>query len=202
MIKKFFKSRKKLTLIIVFALLVIVVGGYFVHSIYSWKKAEEYFKTAQYQKVIDEIGNQPMPSDPQKLDIYGRSMMATRQLDKAYAAYEKLNAISKSLDNTLIMANIQSEKGNTDQAEKLYQEVIDENPHFIQAYLNLASLYRLKGDKAKANEILLKGVTNNPDSPSIYDYLLSINEDNSKSADYKGWLEKLKKLDPNNSRFL
>ena len=179
----------------------LVFGAFYYRNTISWKKAEDYYKTGQYQKVVDEIGNLSMPQDARRLEIYGRSMMAVRELDKAYQAYEKLNSITNSLDSKLIMANIKSEKGDFETAEKIYLEIIDKNPQYIQTYLNLASLYRIKGDQVKANEILLKGVKNNPDSPSLYEYLLSINEDKSKTAEYKDWSEKLKKLDPDNRRF-
>jgi len=199
------KSPKKnlwLWLVLVFFVgFGLIFGALYYRNTISWRKAEDYYKTGQYQKVVEQIGNLSMPQDARRLEIYGRSMMAVRELDKAYQAYEKLNKIANSLDSKLIMANIKSEKGDFEQAEKLYLEIIDKNPQYVQTYLNLASLYRIKGDQVKANEILLKGVKNNLDSPSLYEYLLSINEDKSKTAEYKDWLEKLKKLDPNNRRF-
>lgn len=196
---KFFRKNKfRFIYFVLIGLVVLICLGLFLYLQHNrWKKAESYYKTGQYQKVYDTLASEPMPTDPTRLDIYGRSMLATQHFDKALKAYEKLARTQNSLDTKLILANIKSEMGDANSSEDLYQEIIKENSNFVQAYLNLASLYRVQGKNEKANEILLEGVKNNPDSGGLYSYLISINADKKDSKEYKNWVDNLKRIDPN-----
>ncbi|HUD21080.1 MAG TPA: hypothetical protein VMQ44_03385 [Candidatus Saccharimonadales bacterium] len=175
---------------------VVALGALYLVRHNHWVKAEDYYKTGQYQKVYDLVGNQPLPTDAKELSIYGQAMMATQHYDKALKAYQELNKQNSSLDTELILANIKQEMGDNAAAESQYQAIVNQNSGFIQAYLNLASLYRIEGQADKANEILLSGIKNNPQSASLYSYLISINADKKGAKDYQSWVDNLKKLDP------
>lgn len=160
----------------------------------SWKKAEDYYKNGQYTKVTDLIKDQDLPEDSTKLNIYGHSYLAVGKLDQAYSAYNKLYETDKSLDAKLIMANIKLQQGDKSAAEKFYQDIIQTNASFIQAYLNLANLYRGDGRLEKAVETLKQANRVNPTNTAIIEYYLSINTENKNSEEYKSWAEKLKSI--------
>lgn len=193
-------KRKKYLIIVgaVVVAVVIVIAGYFYLQAAKWHKAESLFQSGNLPELAKLIKPGDMPNNLTDLNIYARTMNSVGNFDESYKALEKMYALDKSNDTKLLMANILVQKKDFSGAEKLYIEITQQNPNFIQAYLNLASLYRTEGKNQTAIDMLASAVKNNPSSVQLYEYLVTIGNPSS-NPDYNSWKEKLKILDPNNT---
>ena len=63
---------------------------------------------------------------------------------------------------------VRLQQGNTDAAEKAYRDALRVNPRFVQAYVNLADLYRADQHDDKAIELLQSAIDNRVDHGVIY----------------------------------
>jgi tetratricopeptide (TPR) repeat protein len=193
-------ERKK-QLIIIGALIIILalaVSGFFYLRISKWHKAESLYLAGNLPELAKIIKPGDMPSNLTDLNIYARTMNSVGNFDESYKALEKMYSLDKSNDTKLLMANILVQKKDFSGAEKLYIEITQQNPNFVQAYLNLASLYRTEGKNQTAIDMLASAIKNNPNSVQLYEYLVTIGNPTS-SPDYNSWKEKLKVIDPNNT---
>jgi Flp pilus assembly protein TadD len=63
-----------------------------------------------------------------------------------------------------------------EEAEKSFQESIRVAPEFEQSYLNLARLYAIEGDTAKARTVLLGLLKVHPDNPQAQKELAQLGQ--------------------------
>jgi tetratricopeptide (TPR) repeat protein len=68
---------------------------------------------------------------------------------------------------------------------------------YVQAYVNLATLHRMQGDKDKAIEVAKKGIEANPSNIVLNELYVSMLLDEKGSEAYKKAVENLRNLDPN-----
>lgn len=196
-----FKSNKAIKIVIAIFIVAVLVGTYFLLRQYylqkSWQSARDYYKKADYRAVANTIGRQKMPADKEDLVIYAQSMMAVKDYDKSYNAYKALaDADQNNFDAKLMMANILLAKDDRRGAEKAYLDIIDKNPNYIQAYLNLSAIYRTQNQKDLANETLIKGLKYNSSTFGLLEYLIEINSDQKDSEQYKQWVKQATELNP------
>jgi tetratricopeptide (TPR) repeat protein len=188
--------------IVVIVLLVAVIGliGWQVQKTAGenkWKKATDAFRHADYDETAKILGDMKPPSDPEKLAIYAQTMLATRQLDRAAVAYQKLYDAKKDPFAKLVLGNVYNQQKKYDEAAKIYQELIDSNPSYAQAYVNLATLYKVQGKGDKATEVAQKGVKNNPSNTVLNELLVSMTMGDKNSQVFKDAVAQLRKLNPN-----
>ena len=188
----------------VLLVLVALVAGLLVWQYHknnindNWKKATDYYRKANYDAAAKILNKMPIPTkDADKLAIYAQTMLATRQLDKAATAYTDLYNLKKDPFAELVLGNIYNEQKQYPQAQKIYQKLIDSNPSYDQAYVNLATLYKLQGNNSAAISTAQKGVTNNPNSIVLNELLVSLTMTDKNSQQFKDAVAKLKKLNPN-----
>jgi tetratricopeptide (TPR) repeat protein len=163
-----------------------------------WKDAQDAYTKADYARSAKLLEGTGIPTDPTRLKIYAESMLATRQYDKALPAYEKLFDVKKDPDVKIKIGNIYNEKKNPeyDRAEKAYQEVIANHPSYVQAYINLSTMYKVQSRTDNAIAAAKKGVKANPTSVSLYELLVAMTMDKKDSTDFKEAVAKLKELNP------
>ncbi|WP_349253599.1 tetratricopeptide repeat protein [Photobacterium galatheae] len=65
------------------------------------------------------------------------------------------------------LGNLAVALGEMDEAESHFQTAIDVEPIFIPAYVNLADVYRVKGDETKARAVLDQALKIHPNEPSV-----------------------------------
>lgn len=162
----------------------------------NWKKATDYYRRADYQNAAKILNKMSLPKDSERLNVYAQTMLATQQLDKAATAYQKLYTVKKDPFAKLVLGNIYNQQKKYDEAAKIYQQLIDANPSYIQAYVNLATLYKLQNNNAKAISVAQKGAANNPSNATLAELVVSLTMEDKDSGDYKKALENLKKLNP------
>lgn len=161
-----------------------------------WDKAKDYFAKADYPKAAKEMEGLSMPKDADRLKVYSQTMLATQKLDKAAKGYEKLYEINKDPFDKVVLGNIYNQQKRYDEAAKVYREVIKSNPAYVQAYVNLATMYRLQQNNKAAIDAAKDGVTNNPNNVVLAELLVSLTMDNKNSPEYQDALSKLEQLNP------
>lgn len=202
------KFLKKYWFGIIGVLLLCVLAGAFIvqsnNTAAKWDRAQDYFTKADYEKAADELITVKMPSDADKLNVYSKTMHATAndtknkdRYEKALTAYQKLYEIKKDPQTKVMMANIYMQQKNYSPAEKLLDEIIAANPSYTQAYINLATMYRLQGKQTDAIAIAKKGVESNPNNVSLNELVVALLLDQKDSQAYKDALANLKKSNPN-----
>jgi len=173
------------------------VGLYFGYQ-YLWKAADQHFKRAEYQQVFKLIKYVPKPQNVERLRIYSQTFMALGEYDKARKGYEKLFDKTKDPAYRLIVGNILNQQEDYVGAIKVYEEVISLNPNYVQVYVNLSTIYRIKGNNDKAVEIAERGIGSNGNSIILYELLVSLMQEKKDSPRYNEAVNKLKLLDPQN----
>ena len=168
----------------------------------AWKQATQHYQASDYEAAAKEIGKLGMPSDPERLRVYAQTMLATRQLDAALEAYAKLYEAKKDPSVRLIMGNIYTEQKNTAEATKVYRELIDSNPKYVQAYINLATLDRQQGRADEARKVAEAAVAANPTSVALYQLRVSTLLDKKGSAEYNAALDGLRGINPDDPLLL
>lgn len=186
----------------VVVVLVVVVAGvvaWFVQQASAdvvWQKATDDYGRADYASAAKLLDNMAVPTDEKRLTVYAQTMLATRQLDKALPAYNSLYAKKKDPAIKIIIGNIYNEQKKYDEAAKTYREIISANTTYIQAYVNLSTLYKLQGKTQDSVDVAKQGVKANPNSATLYELLISMLLEDQGSADYKEAVATLKKLNP------
>lgn len=161
-----------------------------------WSRATDYFQKADYGKAEKELKNVAIPSDKDRLHVYAQTMLATQNFDKSLAAYKKYYELDKDHSTKNIIGNIYNQQKKYDEAIKIYRELIASNPNFVQAYINLSTVYKLQGDMDKAVETADQAVENNPSSIPLHELRVSMLMEDKSSADYKAAVAELKNISP------
>lgn len=192
--------RRHLKIVILAAVLLAGVGV--AASVYlsreaAWTRASDYFARAEYEKAEKELKGQPIPSTTERLRVYGQTMLATRNLDKSLEAYGRLYEKDKDPSVKLIIGNIYNEKKEYDKAIKTYQEVISSNPSNVQAYVNIATVYKLQGKTDDAIKIANKGVESNSSSVVLHELRVSMLMEDTSSDAYREAVDSLREINPN-----
>ena len=162
----------------------------------TWQKATDDYGKADYASAAKLLENVAVPTDEKRLTVYAQTMLATRQLDKALPAYKSLYAMKKDPAIKIIIGNIYNEQKKYDEAAKTYRDIITANETYIQAYVNLSTLYKLQSKTQDAVDVAKQGVKANPNSATLYELLISMLLDDKGSTDYKEAVASLKKLNP------
>jgi tetratricopeptide (TPR) repeat protein len=127
------------------------------------------------------------------IQIDNSTVKAYQGLGKAYAlqgdfeesqkVYTQGREVLKNkalLQLLLSQAGMYIDKGDLNQAEQIYKEIIVQNPDSIEAYQGLAMVYKQKGSIQQARAILEEAVKTNTGSSRVYvamaDYYLQINQ--------------------------
>lgn len=163
----------------------------------AWERATDAFSRADYESAKKEIDSLAIPAEQDKLKVYAQTMLATRTLDKALAGYEKLYNDTKDPATLLILGNIYNQKEDYEKAIATYKEVIANNENNIQAYVNLATVYKLQQKGKEAVVIAEQAVEKNSKSAVAHELLVSMLLDQKGSDAYNKAVDDLKTLNPN-----
>lgn len=192
-------------LIIGIVLAALALAGIIGWNSYShrnddrWQKATDYYKKGDYENAKKQLRGVPVPGSADRLRIYGQTMLATRDLDKALTAYKRLYEINKDSQTQLVIGNIYNEKKQYDEAIKIYNQAISTNPNNTQAYVNLATLYKMQNNLAEATRVANDGVKNNPGSITLHELQVSMLLNDRNTPEFKAAVESLKKLNPDSA---
>lgn len=186
-------------------IVVLVVAGVVVWQVRQsaaearWTRAADHFARADYEAAAKELEGVELPEDNvDRLNVYAQSMLATKQLDKAMAGYQALYEQKNDPFAKMVIGNIYNEQKKPEEAIRTYNELIDANPSYTQAYVNLAMLYRVQGNNQDALAVANKGQQNNPNNTVLAELLVSLTMNERESEEHRKAVETLRRLDPNN----
>ena len=111
-----------------------------------------------------EAGRILAPVDRSAMDEVKRQ--AVEQGIEAYIAAQLTNA--DRAESHLNIALVKLQQGDADAAEQAYRDALRINPRFVQAYVNLADLYRASQQDDKAVELLQSALDNRVDHGVIH----------------------------------
>ena len=174
-------------IVLVIVLAFAVVFGKKKYTDSQWGKAREAYKLTHYAEVVDLVGKLSEPKSQSDLSLLAHSYLAVDNKDKALELFNELSKEESNIDAKLVSGNILRDQGKFKEAEDKYKEVMKINTGYIQAYLNLASMYKMNNQAELANETLTEAVKYNPTAVSVIDYRLDINADKKGSDVYKEW---------------
>jgi lipopolysaccharide biosynthesis regulator YciM len=195
------KISGKKALVLPMAFLVLLALGWAGVSAYmkkQWQLGTDSYRQSNYSEAADRLKNLPMPKDQDRLSVYAQVMHASGNTEKAKAAYERLAEDHENISASVQIGNIALQQKDDVTAIAAYEKVINQNPGYVQAYVNLASVYRMQGHIDLAVSTLKKGIQNNPNASSLYAMMVGTLAQQPDSQDYKDAATALKKLDPQN----
>lgn len=191
--------RFKYVVLVLIVLLGALIGWmtYQKANANKWERATDSYKRADYDAAAEILKDVAMPkSDSEKLNVYAQTMLATRQLDKAAEAYNRLYELKKDPFAKLLIGNVYNEKKDYDKAAEAYNQLIDADPTYVQAYVNLSTMYKIRGNNQAAIDTAKKAVKNNESNVTLLELLVSMTMQDKTSADYKEAVQKLKQVNP------
>lgn len=99
------------------------------------------------------------------------------------------------------LAQLYSLHGNVEGAIAEYRKAIEIDPTYVQAYANLADLYRARGVDTEADAILRQGIAMAPEAGVLRHALRLVFVRQKRSAEALDLLAQATRLDPDNARF-
>ena len=108
---------------------------------------------AQFRKAVEVA-----PSDKNARFTLASFYLARRQLDKAEESYKALAALDGRPENQATLADFYSFVNRTDEAIKIYQDILAASPDYVQGRYRLGEILLTRGDKdgavAQIDEVL------------------------------------------------
>ncbi len=123
-------------------------------------------------------------------------------LDAAIVEYRAAQAANAERPEAhLNLGLLETDLRNFPAAEKSYQQALKLDPNFVNAYVNLADLYRMQGRDSEAERALRSGLKISPDNAALQHSLglLLVRKKLQKSA--LSSLAKAYRLEPTNARY-
>jgi tetratricopeptide (TPR) repeat protein len=99
------------------------------------------------------------------------------------------------------LAQLYSLRGNADGAIAEYRKAIEVDPTYVQAYANLADLYRARGVDSEAEAILRQGIAKVPSAGGLRHALGLVHVRQKRNAEALVLLGESTRLDPGNARY-
>lgn len=176
-----------ISLVLVLVLIIVAVFGKKKYSENQWDKAREAYKLTNYAEVVSLVGKISVPDNQSDKSLLAHSYLAIDDKENALKLFSDLGKVESNVDAKLMEGNILRDLGKTKEAEEKYKEINRINTGYIQAYLNLASMYQASNQLELANDTLTEAIKYNPNAEPVIKYWLSINESQKGSDEYKKW---------------
>lgn len=186
--------------------LLLVAGGF-----WGWqnlgsearvqKKLElavKYLGENKYEEAILAY-NDAIKIEPKEVKAYqglARALTLQGKYDEANNAYNLgIRAVAQDNQQKLTQgtAGLFIDKGDFNEAEKVYRSLINENKNCLEAYDNLSMIYEIKSDNIKANQVLQEALINNKSDYRVYNLLAAfeIGDDQTESQAFNDVVKSL-----------
>lgn len=162
----------------------------------AWQRAEDHFQKADYASAEAILVNMPVPGDAEQLRVYSQTMLATNHTEKALEGYTKLYEMNNDASTYLIIANIHNQQEEYKQAIEIYRSIIADNNGNVQAYVNLATVYRIQGNKDEAALVAAQAVEANPNNVILLELRVSMLLENKDTNEYREAVDALRAANP------
>ena len=124
------------------------------------------------------------------------------RFDRALAEYIAVQTYNADRpDGRGRLAELYAERGNTEAAIAEYRKAIELDPTYVQAYANLADLYRARGVDREAEAVLRAGIAKVPGAAALHHALGLAFVRQKRTADALKALADASRLEPANARY-
>jgi len=202
---------KKRIPIVIVAIIFIVLLGIFVWKSnikeegFDWSSVENLVLSEEEKVKYEEVAVKLEQNnhDPEALISLARLRNWGGDPEGAIKLY--LEALEIRPIDTLILNNLGDvyySIGEYEKSEGMYLEIIKNNPKWINAYRDLANIYRykLKDKASQLPEILLKGLEIDPESAEDFYAMLAIHYQNIDDRENAiKYYEKVLEINPDNT---
>lgn len=151
---------------------------------------------AEYEKALASV-----PDNPIILRAIARTYYGEKNLDGAISALKKANEKDPSdTDTTLLLANLELERGNVEEGKALLEKVPSESIKDPGILLNAGIVFLNKKNPAGAWEQFDRAVKVKPDEAEAYFYRGLAGMQLKKNAEAKADLQKYLQMEPNGAQ--
>ena len=158
------------------------------------------FKEKKFSKVL-KLGTKLLKKKPNDFDllyVLGFSSIDLQNFIDAEKFFRKILSFKKSADIFYIYGNIQSKLKNYKEATSSFENAINLNPNFSEAYNNLGNVNKLNNQIQEAIKNYKKSIDKKNDNITAYFNLAVIFKEIKKYKDSKNVYEKILEIDKNN----
>lgn len=217
-VKKFVKENIEIIIAVflVFVIAVAILGGGKIKDFFSRKPLEfneEYLITLMRDRseeqrkifmdkiivVKDLLAKNQNDTDAFEIIGFMHDTLGDKEIAQKYYK-EVLRSNPKSIPALNNLANIYRDRGDFGEAEGLYLKITEVEVSNIEAWRDLHDLYRYlyKSKEEQADDILLFGLSKNPDDPQILAMLATYYQDTENNKEAIKYYELLVKAMPGN----
>jgi Tfp pilus assembly protein PilF len=151
---------------------------------------------AEYEKALASV-----PDNPIILRAIARTYYGEKNLDQAIAALKKASEKDPSdTDTTLLLANLELERGNVEEGKALLEKVPAESIKDPGVFLNAGIVFLNKKNPAGAWEQFDRAIKVKPDEAEAYFYRGLAGVQLKKNAEAKADLQKYLQMEPNGAQ--
>ena len=157
-------------------------------------------KEKKFSKVL-KLGTKLLKKKPNDFDllyVLGFSSIDLQNFIDAEKFFRKILSFKKSADIFYIYGNIQSKLKNYKEATSSFENAINLNPNFSEAYNNLGNVNKLNNQIQEAIKNYKKSIDKKNDNITAYFNLAVIFKEIKKYKDSKNVYEKILEIDKNN----
>ena len=158
------------------------------------------FKEKKFSKVL-KLGIKLLKKKPNDFDllyVLGFSSIDLQNFIDAEKFFRKILSFKKSADIFYIYGNIQSRLKNYKEAISSFENAINLNPNFSEAYNNLGNVNKLNNQTEEAIKNYKRSIDKKNDNITAYFNLAVIFKEIKKYKDSKNVYEKILEIDKNN----
>jgi len=121
-------------------------------------------RAADAHSAVDELLRRE-PNNRAALLLKGQLLLKEKKLDAALEFLESAAAAdpARATEPNLVVASVYVAKGQLEDAQDIYKQVLTRDPRSVQAQIGLAQLYEAKGEFRAAAELARGAVATNPD---------------------------------------
>ncbi|MBS9337472.1 tetratricopeptide repeat protein [Fructobacillus parabroussonetiae] len=141
--------------------------------IVTFALAEFYFSTGEYNKAISLYRSLLLQGQRRiaKVDMaarIGTAYAAVGNVENAIAYLEQIKPLDLTIDTKFQLAFLYQEQGQIDQAIDLYEEILDQDPHYTSVYPLLGQAQEKANEKKGALQTYQAGLSYDQTNPLLY----------------------------------
>lgn len=135
--------------------------------------AEFYFAMSEYNKAIALYRELLLQGQRRIAQVdmaarIGTAYAAVGNVNHAIAYLEQIKPVDLTTDTKFQLAFLYQEKGDIDQAIKLYEEILEQDPHYTSVYPLLGQAQEKSGEQKAALQTYQAGLSYDQTNPILY----------------------------------
>ncbi|MBS9338231.1 tetratricopeptide repeat protein [Fructobacillus sp. M2-14] len=141
--------------------------------IVAFALGEFYFSTGEYNKAIALYRGLLLQGQRHiaQVDLaarIGTAYAAVGNVDNAIAYLEQIKAVDMTIDTKFQLAFLYQEQDNVDQAIEIYEDILDQDPHYTSVYPLLGQAQEKKQEQKQALQTYQAGLSYDQTNPLLF----------------------------------